>query len=152
MIKNWVLEVSLKIVRWASSRVIWGGAFDEQVQCWWWWWMVRKVIQEKRVTSYPSFENILNSRCLWVMFFINKISLCKRAIKPWHLIIEHILALSLASSSNSTSLLLFQRRTSPPSKVGSLWTSTSSLGFPGGSLGHFGIAGAVMFICRPLRP
>ena len=65
---------------------------------------------------------------------------------------EHILALNLASSSNSTSLLLFQRRTSPTSKVGSLWTSTSSLGFPGGSLGHLGIAGAVMFICRPLRP
>ena len=54
---------------------------------------------------------------------------------------EHILALNLASSSNSTSLLLFQRRTSPTSKVGSLWTSTSSLGFPGGSLGHPGTAG-----------
>ena len=36
--------------------------------------------------------------------------------------------------------------------MGSLWTSTSSLGFPGGSLGHPGTAGAVMFICRPLRP
>ena len=28
--------------------------------------------------------------------------------------------------------------------MGSLWTLTSSLGFPGGSLGHLGIAGAVM--------
>ena len=36
--------------------------------------------------------------------------------------------------------------------MGSLWTSTSSLGFPGGSLGHPGAAGVVMFICRPLRP
>ena len=65
---------------------------------------------------------------------------------------EHILALNLASSSNSTSFAYFQERTSPPSKVGSLWTSTSSLGFPGGSLGHPGAAGVVMFICRPLRP
>ena len=65
---------------------------------------------------------------------------------------EHILALNLASSSNSTSFAYFQERTSPTSKVGSLWTSTSSLGFPGGSLGHPGTAGAVMFICRPLRP
>ena len=65
---------------------------------------------------------------------------------------EHILALNLASSSNSTSFVLFQRRTSPTSKVGSLWTSTSSLGFPGGSLGHLGTAGAGIVICRPLRP
>ena len=65
---------------------------------------------------------------------------------------EHILALNLASSSNSTSSAYFQERTSPTSKVGSLWTLTSSLGFPGGSLGHLGTAGAVMFICRPLRP
>ena len=65
---------------------------------------------------------------------------------------EHILALNLASSSNSTSFAYFQERTSPPSKVGSLWTSTSSLGFPGGSLGHLGTTGVVMFICRPLRP
>ena len=65
---------------------------------------------------------------------------------------EHILALNLASSSNSTSFAYFQERTSPTSKVGSLWTSTSSLGFPGGSLGHLGTAGVVMFICRPLRP
>ena len=55
---------------------------------------------------------------------------------------EHILALNLASSSNSTSFAYFQERTSPTSKVGSLWTSTSSLGFPGGSLGHPGTAGA----------
>ena len=42
------------------------------------------------------------------------------------------------------SFVLFQRRTSPTSKVGSLWTSTSSLEFPGGSLGHSGTAGAGM--------
>jgi len=36
MIKNWVLEVPLKIARLTSSRVIRGGAFDEQVQ----WLMV----------------------------------------------------------------------------------------------------------------
>ena len=71
-----------------------------------------------------------------------KSPLCKTAIKPWKPIIEHILALNLASSSNSTSFACFQERTSPTSKVGSLWTSTSSLGFPGGSLGHPGTAGA----------
>ena len=65
---------------------------------------------------------------------------------------EHILALNLASSSNSTSFAYFQERTSPTLKVGSSWTSTSSPGFPGGSLGHLGTAGAVMFNCRPLRP
>ena len=32
MIKNWVLEVPLTYARWASSRVIRGGVFDEQVQ------------------------------------------------------------------------------------------------------------------------
>ena len=45
----------------------------------------------------------------------------------------------LASTSYSVSLCcfynLFQRRTSPIRKVGSMWTSTSSSGFPGGSLG-----------------
>ena len=87
----------------------------------------------------------------WSCVFINKISFMQTAYN-FESLIEHILALNLASSSNSASLLLFQRRTSPTSKVGSLWTSTSSLGFPGGSLGHPGAAGVVMFICRPLRP
>ena len=32
MIKTWVLKVPFKIVRLTSSRVIRGGAFDEQVQ------------------------------------------------------------------------------------------------------------------------
>ena len=32
MIKNWVLEVPLTNARLTSSRVIRGGAFDEQVQ------------------------------------------------------------------------------------------------------------------------
>ena len=52
MIKNWVLEVLLKNARLTSSRVIRGGAFDEQVQ-----WLVMVVVekgdQEKMVTSYP---------------------------------------------------------------------------------------------------
>ena len=47
MIKNWVLEVPLKNARLTSSRVIWGGAFDEQVQ----WLMMSKVMKE-RVTPY----------------------------------------------------------------------------------------------------
>ena len=52
MIKNWVLEVPLKNAMLTSSRVIRGGAFDEQVQ----WLMmvdVEKGDQKKRVTSYP---------------------------------------------------------------------------------------------------
>ena len=58
MIKTWVLKVLLKNARLASSRVIRGGAFVEQVQ----WLMivgVEKVAQEKRVTSYPPFLKIL---------------------------------------------------------------------------------------------
>ena len=45
----------------------------------------------------------------------------------------------LSSTSYSALLVdyyLFQRRTSPSRKVGSSLTSTSSLGFPGGSLGR----------------
>ena len=46
MIKNWVLEVPLNIVRLTSSRVIRGGALVEQVQ---WLMMVdgEKVIKRK---------------------------------------------------------------------------------------------------------
>ena len=45
----------------------------------------------------------------------------------------------IASTSYSVSLCClynwFQRRTTPSTQVGSLWTSTNSSGFPGGSLG-----------------
>jgi len=43
MIKNWVLKVPLKIARLASSRVIRGGAYNEQVQ----WLMLRKGDERK---------------------------------------------------------------------------------------------------------
>ena len=55
---------------------------------------------------------------------------------------ELVALIILQSSSNSTSFVNFQWRNSPTLKVGSLWTSTSSLGFPGGSLGHPGTVGA----------
>ena len=62
----------------------------------------------------------------------------------------------LASTSYSVSLCgcynLFQRRTTPSTQVGSSWTSTSSLGFPGGSLGRRNKLAGLMFICRPLTP
>ena len=107
----------------------------------WCWLLMSKLI---KVKSYflPLFKIIWLVDAMKLCLSKIKSAFCKTAIKPWKPIIEHILALNLASSSNSTSLLLFQRRTSPTSKVGSLWTSTSSLGFPGGSLGHPGTAGA----------
>ena len=73
----------------------------------------------------------------------------KTLCKP---IIEQVAQIILQEFVELNVVCLFQERTSPTSKVGSLWTSTSSLGFPGGSLGHLGAAGAVMFVCRPLRP
>ena len=36
--------------------------------------------------------------------------------------------------------------------MGSSWTSTSSSGFPGGSLGRRNKLAGLMFICRPFRP
>ena len=65
MIKTWVLEVPLKIARLTSSRVIRGGAFDEQVQ----WLMmvdVEKGDQRKELLLTP-FQNNLISRCHGVM-------------------------------------------------------------------------------------
>jgi len=41
MIKNWVLEVPLRNARLTSSRVIRGGAFDEQVL-----WLVMVVVEK----------------------------------------------------------------------------------------------------------
>ena len=131
MIKNWVLEVPLTNARWASSRVIRGGAFDGQVQ----WLMMSKVMKE-RVTPYLFWKSILIRRCLRVMVFINKISFMQNSHKTLKASSSYSSIYNLASSSNSTSFVLFRRRTSLTSKVGSLWMSTSSLGFPGGSLGH----------------
>ena len=67
MIKIWVLKVPLKNARLASSRVIRGGAFVEQVQ----WLMVvdvEKGDQRKELLLTP-FENILISRCHGVVFY-----------------------------------------------------------------------------------
>ena len=50
-------------------------------------------------------------------------------------------------------LLSSEQRTSPSVAVGSSSSSTSSLGFPGGSLGFTEQAGAdLLCYCRPLRP
>ena len=76
MIKNWVLKVPLTIVRLTSSRVIRGGAFEEQVQ---WWKRMRSESKEK---SYflPLFENILIVDAL-ELYFKNKISFTQNSHK-----------------------------------------------------------------------
>ena len=67
MIKNWVLEVPLKNARLTSSRVIRGGAFDEQVQ---WLMMVDDEKSDQEKSHFlPPFENTLNSRCHGVLFY-----------------------------------------------------------------------------------
>ena len=48
MTKNWVLKVPLRNARLTSSRVIRGGAFDEQVQ----WLMMVDVEESDQEKSY----------------------------------------------------------------------------------------------------
>ena len=60
--------------------------------------------------------------------------------------VPHVLTVALLN------LYLFYQRTFLKSKVGSSSRSTSSLGFPGGSLGITEHTGVGYVICRPLRP
>ena len=67
MIKNWVLEVPLKIERLTSSRVIRGGALVKQVL-----WLMMVVDDEKgdsrkELLLTPFQKNNLISRCHGVM-------------------------------------------------------------------------------------
>ena len=130
-----------------------GGALVEPSDEEWLLW-VRREPKIKFAILSLFMKNILSSRCHESFVpFKRKTSFMQN---NYHTALETPSALGLyhptklASTSYSVSLCcfynLFQRWTSPIRKVGSTCTSTSSLGFPGGSLGRRNKLAWVMFI------
>ena len=144
---KWQLEVAFQSVIKGSFPRGWFEGVP-----WWrrvmFWLQVGSMrTEDESLLSYPFSENILSRRCngSWCLLK-RKTSFMQNQLHYTSL--EPPSASGLYRPTNSCEdvglslalliITLFQRRTSPSRKVGSSLTSTSSLGFPGGSLGWLG--------------
>ena len=119
------------------------------------WWIQWSEVK-KELQFLPHFKTFWLDVVKWVLQ--RKLAFCKTAtkalLKPsFELValvtlrVPPILTVALLNFYSS------KQRTSPSVAVVSSSSSTSSLGFPGGSLGFTEQAGAVLLCyCRPLRP